>query len=812
MGPQRVPLGGVLIQSSPLGGATTDQNGEYSIEGPTSPPVLYSCLVNAVLLFQEYTLVPPQARYIREYPEFDPNHHYPYDSKHITGVRDIIVPAPILMQAGWWGLDHSGGGIDTWTSMYNYLMADPQFHPDKNLNKIPSFITLRIDKGSGAGQYDASASAVANHDKNGALLASDVTGLDQAILSQWLTPQNIAKIRPSIIAHSMGGLIARSAVTRSQTRVGQIACLDCPHGGSKWAKWIQAPALREDQLNGTSIDCMRVVSGGWNWTHSEPASSDRSWLLYTCIQGGIVAPDASAWGFGRILRSSWPSDCGPPLSPHQWIDATQTAFITACDDHSGIYLNQTRQREVAQWLKEGNIPSGEACIGSNIAGIEDDLGGTQLSLSVGAGGTATQLVQLDTNAILLVRLLVAGSAATIDVQDTQGNSLPFFNHVTTEVDSSTVMQSFEVWPPSPGTISVTLSDGGTSGATLVGAALFANGRALRVHATPQSAQVGQPRQIQVQLEDATGAVLVGTPRVLQATVVDPLYASSQITLFDDGNHLDQASGDGIYGATFVATSVEGRYHVTCNAIITVQSENVERSSDDVFVVVPTGASFNGTPLELGNDADGNGQFESISFGFGLALQRNGVFLVSGEIQDSNGQLLGVVSDQVDNAAGAGVFQALLTLPARSVLKHGVSGPWHLTHLTLYDVEKGSLPMEVAPDFTTQAWQLAQFQSPPSPLVSDVLPKSGPQLGGNLVTVFGAHFEDATDVVISGRHAAFQIASSEMLRVTMPASALVLPLVWGPSGMVVHPHPPPVDIRVYTRWGQSVLTAAYSYVH
>jgi hypothetical protein len=102
----------------------------------------------------------------------------------------------------------------------------------------------------------------------------------------------------------------------------------------------------------------------------------------------------------------------------------------------------------------------------------------------------------------------------------------------------------------------------------------------------------------------------------------------------------------------------------------------------------------------------------------------------------------------------------------------------------------------APEGTSAISSADQFvYVPPGPVVLDVKPSGGPVEGGKTVKVDGAHFDGATEVSFGGSSAAFEVVSSEELRVVTPPGSA-----------------PTVDVRVTTPEGISPIRPADEFVY
>jgi len=227
---------------------------------------------------------------LKAYPGRDPFRTYYFDGINPPEIDDIVLPWPVVLQAGLWGRSTDSGWIHgSWDYAFEFLNHDPKTDTRKQIcdPPLPAFMTFRMPNESEAvGGYDNG--PLANHYMNAWRLKNWIAQTVVPVLSEFVPDEHLDSIAYSFIGHSMGGIIVRGLVESGLApMVNRVVSLDGVHGGTSLGLFH----LSERYMNGTDDDCSSPQALdllGWNkdWTR---VSAPIKWLLYSDI-GGIVHP------------------------------------------------------------------------------------------------------------------------------------------------------------------------------------------------------------------------------------------------------------------------------------------------------------------------------------------------------------------------------------------------------------------------------------------------------------------------------------------------------------------------------------------
>lgn len=721
---REIPLRSVAIEACPISAPTlaqdaalTDDQGRFALQ---VQPGTY--VVRASLAYVEPTS--NQARAISNYPGALATDTWSVAPGGVNELPLIVFPEPVFLHSGFnsswqvWTVENGVRGL------FEYLLADPFTDaakravsgPGGQTVSVPSFAVVRIPNESEAlpGQLGYNQGTLAQlgysytwHNTNASRFKLHIDRLD---LSQYVA--DTSQIRPSIVAHSMGGLITRALVTSHSTLIEDIVCYDTPHGGTNYL--TPPPALDEVDLNGWYGSVCGLFSCGpyafytpaWNVNHTELSNQGRRWLLYECDPDTIVGPNstvsggwAPAWGAGRRHRYS--QIFGVWVWDNSWTwwtlmgGSAPLVKSRVGDTHAGIHHNPDRHRETALWLTYGKAPPAVAAPPALGPSAPPPAEQARLVLVAEAEPEETVTVPFHPGSGALdLSVLVEPAAAGLEVFDADGVLLQ-------DLPGPEGLRAFRLQPGAldAGAYLLALTAPPDARASMRATLTFPGAPALQVGVQSTLLGAGEPVVLAARIAAPdldpfgpwTGAAAPGAR--FTATVTRPDGSTERAALADDGAHPDELAGDGIWSAVLLSTELEGPYAVHVHALDPLPAGALERSARTSFVVQPTGAAFAGAPrVELAETAAGAPGDLRVTAA--LALERAGRFRLRARLEDATGTLLHVPATVVE-APGPGLHATELLVPAAALA--GAPAPWTLRDLAIDDQDLGGLRVaELAP--------------------------------------------------------------------------------------------------------------------
>lgn len=832
MGPLELPMSGVEVEYGNDTGGTfvvagsvrTNSNGAFSLVGvPNGTYKIRARLDHPSPIAGETTT-------IYNYPDNDADATFTVSHLVIPPIPKIIVPEPVVLIAGW--RDGAGAWGPSDDEFLPFLAKSPADSSIKRVEKIPAFLCFAVDgsPGGSATTYDNDASSTQDHAQNGLFLQSVVvTRVLQNGVATWLAPDDISRVKVSFLAHSMGGIITRAALTsQPDFPWSRVITLDTPHGGSLAANILTLPlflfglrpplALTEFALNGVALATgLPPTIVGWNEDY-RALSRPGDWLLYDASADPVVFPSISAQGSGAVrgilhtTLNPWfgsGSGNGSTASINGWV---RGLVVNAPNSlHSSgeclplfcpgipILRDPNIHLGVAQYLLGRGAPNGAAVPAlapppPPVASTQG-LGGLGIAIQATAGQTSFQTIPIDTSTGAYARFVLVGAGSQISVRTSLGQVLiPTVTQVT-PIAPGTLLVSMDFASPPAGQWDIELTAGPIEGAQLMGTLYSTSDKSLLLDLSTLLASQAQSVDIAARLVDGSMAIVQGSGSTAVCSVVNPDGMAATIALFDDGAHLDGANNDGLWGGSYTSTSAAGRYTVSTQIETTVAGQTVRRVNSASFAVMSVGIAFASMPIESTPDLDANGQFDSLVVSEPIAFQRNGEFLLRGRLVDSGGVLISQASLRYSRTTGAGLATLDLSFPGVEISRHGVAGPWTVKGIVLADLEADGLPVASAMDAVTAAYAASSFESAPAPTVSWVQPSSGPRIGGNLVVFGGTSFLGATAVRIDGQTCSYTVTGDTTIAATVPANFIA----------------ERVSVEVITTSGNSTLQDGYTYL-
>jgi hypothetical protein len=204
---------------------------------------------------------------------------------------------------------------------------------------------------------------------------------------------------------------------------------------------------------------------------------------------------------------------------------------------------------------------------------------------------------------------------------------------------------------------------------------------------------------------------VGAATVI-VEVTQPDLSTASVELFDDGEHGDDAAGDGIFTGFFTGLSQPGDHRLLYRAAgVTPEGAQFQRVEfGDIFV--SSGVGYIAEILtEEANDLDSNGYVDEIAFGVLIPVERAGDYCLTGELADSEGNVVAAASQQFSRE-GESVGMVNLHFELLFAVQSGEPMTFTLQNLQLFEVgeERLSWIDRYWDSHETQSYQLI----PPQP--------------------------------------------------------------------------------------------------
>jgi hypothetical protein len=696
-------------------------------------------------------------------------------------------PWPVIAQAGWEYLG-SSGGIATWDVLTGFFTLNPQA-PGKQEKSIPAFFVFPMPKaedGFTAEGYDASGASVEQHSENAQRLGDWIDQRVDPVLAQFVSSNDLAKVRYSFASSCMGALITRALISSGrlpEAQINRIVSFDGVHGGTQFT-WV--PGLEELQLNGAEAPfggAPGVSPPGWNTNNRDLGAAEAArWLCFSSSDA-LVSPELSSCGMGRVFQvpSCSCAAAGPgciTIPYCYWIEtwlSGSTAVVPGA--HLTLAKDLERVEQAAIFLDRG-IEELEASLNlgcpQGVTDAEPPLmsAAMHMPLESKLQATSSGIVSVDGNSVLEFSALYSGDGASLSVFAPDGSPAPKSNLTTNAVGDGATLEEFQILQPQVGDYTVVLAAGPEPAVAEI-TITFDNTQTLLVSAAPSSPTLGQAVQLRASFVGPTGNTTVPQSGQVSAKVSAPDSALTPLTLplFDDGSHGDGLAGDGVFGNQVAGTfvSLDGHYPVKATGSIVTAQGVTARQGDTAFTVDPTSGVILGVASEQGMDLNHNGKFEFLLIEVDVALNSDREMSLQAEFKDTAGGLITQVQVSVPHGLGPLSPHTLdCVISSDDLAKHGVDGPWRLSNIRLVDQEAGALTCSTWPDYTTQAYSVGGFESLPGPRIQSLSKATGHAGGGDVLYLFGSGFDGATAVRFGGSPAQFQVLTPNTIKVTVPA--------------------------------------------
>jgi len=183
---------------------------------------------------------------------------------------------------------------------------------------------------------------------------------------------------------------------------------------------------------------------------------------------------------------------------------------------------------------------------------------------------------------------------------------------------------------------------------------------------------------------ARGEQPLGTAPAVVAQIVKPNGETISVPLLDDGQHGDEAPGDGLLAAEFLETDDPGDYRVHLTAQgITELGNAFQRTSSVTFQVGSAKAALESLGSETATDEEGNGLYETLQLMARVIVREHGRFLLSAALRAPNRRDLGGALWQ--GPLEAGTREVPLVFDGRRIGDSSMDGPYVVTQVRLVEI-------------------------------------------------------------------------------------------------------------------------------
>jgi len=470
--------------------------------------------------------------------------------------------------------------------------------------------------------------------------------------------------RVSLIAHSMGGLVARAYVESAlySGDVAQVFMLGTPQAGlDLWHGYLLRQVVRNSgmpSLQELTPEHMLLFNR---------AHHPRPDVCYYLIAGNYRNIDMNGHGppplhlppgDGIVTLESAHALTGPSVCPiitadlHGW--GTDISLLNL---PSYLWPDRTYNAHLRNQLRTGDrgYRMEDAAERESAPPAQPQVHTPFIEGRLSAGQTVTETVAVDSRGPARFHLTWDEGNLSLTLIDPQGRRI---DQGEAEKDEDCVALESE--------LTLTLSTGG------------------------ERHRRGQEIIITATLALPAGPV---TGATVEAEVVRPDGSAQVIPLSDDGAHHDQAAGDGVYGGIYSDADVGGYYPLFVSAHGTWQDREFERGAETLVPVSPQSASLASTYADRGQDTDGDGRHERLLVDVAVEVIQASDFALTGTLVDNLGN---EIASTVSYASlDVGSREMMLAFDGKLISDHGAGGPYRLNQVILMDVSGTAIEVDEA---------------------------------------------------------------------------------------------------------------------
>jgi len=704
-----LPLPGVLVKTNSAANGTTDVNGNYEIKG---------------LLAGTYTVSPVSPKY--KYTQLSQQVTVSASSPNMTNV-DFLVKPPMVIMHGIQLFSSSGYKCEQKIGRYEdgttvNTMVDMPGWFDEKYDVWIAHVTTGMD-------YTASL------DSNAACLVEQIN----------YAYEESGRLPVVVVAHSMGGLVARKALASPdvQSKVMALYTLGSPHAGLNITPILQLSLLFSMPPYGLFADvafCNRQ-SAACEMGSLEMILFNQSTPNLGQIPHIYIAGDETPWkplggillftegyndGFiGTSSALGWAYPTGLPIPPW-WSDKTNRYVTdeTHAGDLGGYFYHQSRPEQFGGG-KDGRSQAYHCIMWREGYGLRSDscrdavtnssrqtkpttkLSATTINVSghLANNGAVTHIVPVDSDkhAIFylawlggqplnftltrpdgqLINPTVASTDANVEYDASQGGDLlpPMATY------------SFTATQPGLWTLNIQGNNVPAAGINYTAFVVMETERVLSLKPETDLYQADKPTTLKAELKNGSNGI---SGAVVTITLRRPDNKLDTVSLVDMGN--------GFYQADYTVPNTPGYLEVTVTAEGNDNGTPFVRQVNQLLMVGSSAVQLN----NRNNDyIGGTTASKKLIFETDVVATQAGTYTVSANL--FKGDVLITTISIVKNLI-AGNQTIELEFLGRDIYNSKLDGAYSVSNLLVTDWQNGSVPaINVAQAHTTKAYQYIEFK-------------------------------------------------------------------------------------------------------
>ena len=530
--------------------------------------------------------------------------------------------------------------------------------------------------------------------------------------------------RVIIIAHSLGGIIARAYIESSlyQDDVVWLYVLGSPNGGSWLASqgmvFICFDVYRHGALCEITIEGMETFNS-LHWPRRPQG------LPYRFIAG--TGQNRTWWGkvLGWLIPG--PDDATISVASVHALDGDALVKYTSPETHSsGV-------GEPSYFDPDSGSQSYRECIGPELSGtgacLQRVLSASEMAAEaepilnspiasftgvITTGYAISHTVSVDTSVAGSFNLFWMTGTLSFSLTTPTGTVIdPVYAQTNADVeygqapitDSITAAATYYIANTIPGTWTLTVSgvDTGAEG-VLYGANVVVESDILLSTDSARDLYTIGDTVVATASLTAGGSGVSGA--TVQAAIHRPDGIAEIIPLYDDGAHNDGAVGDGLYGGSYTV-AVSGYHIFRASAEGTVDDEPFNREAQGILIVASEAASLSGSYTDYPVDEDGDGRYEWLALDVGIDTNRAGDYTLSAQLVGDDSSFVSHVLTYTTFTTGTQTVTVYFD--GEDILKSSVDGPYTVTEVYLMDDSGASIPTDIEMNvWTTAAYDHRQF--------------------------------------------------------------------------------------------------------